>query len=360
MMSDFLSGVVERFFPSLVPTIRDARLFRLEREDRPTPPKDMLARWEPDARVIENYRLPFGSIVIEEAKERDEKTERCAFMWDVDADARRFGFISASRRGDPADREVCILTGELTAFPGGALAEGLDGPDDVVPMLSELHNARLFVVNYAPHSSMLKKPRRLFPAVDTIQLTPLLAKRNLKTNEELRAWCEEQVREAGAKADEIIQRTRDRMTQEIEELCARVAILNLNLHMLLLVRINEPSLFVVEERPIQPLRQPVPGLPRSPWRSHYIVLEPQEIKTRLLGADPNPPSGMKRAPHEKRGHFRRLVSDRYTKKKGSVIWIRPCWVGPKEGVVGKNRYIVRLDADRPPKGETVEAVQEAT
>ena len=26
-MSDFLSGVVERFFPSLVPTIRDARLF---------------------------------------------------------------------------------------------------------------------------------------------------------------------------------------------------------------------------------------------------------------------------------------------------------------------------------------------
>ena len=55
---------------------------------------------------------------------------------------------------------------------------------------------------------------------------------------------------------------------------------------------------------------------------------------------------------EERGHFRRLTSEYYKHKRGAVIWVRPCWVGPQEGIVGNNRYIVRLDADRPPADDT--------
>ncbi len=146
---------------------------------------------------------------------------------------------------------------------------------------------------------------------------------------------------------EYLRDVRDEMLVEIDVTRANVAYAHLNCAVWLALRICEPSSFVVEQTHVDfKPREPKAGkVIRSPYRPHYIVLTPGEIRRRFIRDDEGEavPSGLTRRPHERRGHFRRLTSEKFVSKRGQVLWIKPCWVGKTEGVIGKNRYVVRLD-----------------
>jgi hypothetical protein len=105
---------------------------------------------------------------------------------------------------------------------------------------------------------------------------------------------------------------------------------------------------VVEERPLTAPRETALQIRRSFDRPHFIVLKPRQIRERFLWTAKEQEENddeIKRqvAPHERRGHFRRLQSSRFVKAKGHTIWINPMWIGPQEAVKNGNRYKVRLD-----------------
>ncbi|MFA7454877.1 MAG: hypothetical protein WCZ10_10490 [Desulfobulbaceae bacterium] len=109
----------------------------------------------------------------------------------------------------------------------------------------------------------------------------------------------------------------------------------------LMLTTQDHELFVVEKSPVKP-RVPAKGrILRSKDRPRYIMLRPQAIREKLGLNYPKGQGG--RAPHERRRHWRRLQSERFTKKRGERILVEAHWVGPTEGVIGKTRYQVRLD-----------------
>jgi hypothetical protein len=61
-------------------------------------------------------------------------------------------------------------------------------------------------------------------------------------------------------------------------------------------------------------------------------------------------------PHQRRGHFRRLRSDKYKLKKDTVVKVRSCWVGDPEWVHNGSIYKV-VDDDKLQTMQTVQTVQ---
>ena len=112
--------------------------------------------------------------------------------------------------------------------------------------------------------------------------------------------------------------------------------------------INSPNRFVVEvsssKIDAERNKKPTIKIPRSHERPQYTLLTVKEIKE-LFGEE-NHASGSHAAPipHERRRHFRRLSSDYFKNKKGSIIMIPACWVGECEKIVGTKKYRVVVDA----------------
>jgi hypothetical protein len=70
VLFDTLAGIVERHLPEFISTMREARIFRLDPHEDITV-TGAVERWEPDERTVENFRLPFSFVAIEEAERRD-------------------------------------------------------------------------------------------------------------------------------------------------------------------------------------------------------------------------------------------------------------------------------------------------
>jgi hypothetical protein len=78
-------------------------------------------------------------------------------------------------------------------------------------------------------------------------------------------------------------------------------------------------------------------------REHWIILDPEEVQImRSARTDAVEPIGTHASPipHRRRGYQKTLRSERYKYKRGSVIYIRPTWVGDREWVNGKLCYRV--------------------
>ena len=109
--------------------------------------------------------------------------------------------------------------------------------------------------------------------------------------------------------------------------------------------INSPGRFILERKPLQTraVRRQKDNnrIPRSHDRPIYTILEPGKIRERMKL--PSPAHGGSVEPHERRRHFRRLQSEKFTNMKGQVIPVKACWIGPTESVVGKQRYKVMVD-----------------
>ncbi len=80
-------------------------------------------------------------------------------------------------------------------------------------------------------------------------------------------------------------------------------------------------------------------------KEHYLVLGPEHAKAVANGTQKDFNGTITRAMHQRRGHFRRLTHERFTKKKGLRIWVNASWVGPKEWLgTDKKIYIVQEKA----------------
>jgi hypothetical protein len=110
---------------------------------------------------------------------------------------------------------------------------------------------------------------------------------------------------------------------------------------------------LVEERPAGPPPRRKAKDPK-PWTYTHlpriILLDPTATPSL-----PSPDQGGTHAsprPHQRRGHWRRLLSPRY-QHRGQRIFVKPSWVGPREWVLNGNAYRVLDEANRPkPKGPT--------
>ncbi len=345
MIFDKLCGVVERHFPEHFPMLRDAHLFRMARsseEGHPTAAEG----WEPDEAVIENFRLPFPVVAFEDAEDRDRPGECCTVFQEVVGEARLMRVLAYDH--SPVDKTrpgvwrpdlfsegllVGLPDGEVFGFRGGP--EALDRKYCTFKRLKtyELHGNRP-----VPLRRNIDDPWRLSISVPKERVL-LQALKATNGNAEERA----RVRDAARAEDPYL------LESARQDACIEIMRTMIAGGICRVIVVNTPSDFIVEERPLA-LKSDVKNkarLLRSQHRPHYIVLKPRAIKTRLLGLsdsdlDVAPRHGT-RAPHEVRGHFRRLSSEKFTRARGKVIWIKAHWCGPETAVVGKNRYSVLLD-----------------
>lgn len=76
-------------------------------------------------------------------------------------------------------------------------------------------------------------------------------------------------------------------------------------------------------------------------RTHYCILKHEDAQAsqkRLTGPTEHE---INRAAHWRRAHLRRLMSDKFTHKKGTIIQIKHAWVGPSEWV-GLDKKIYKV------------------
>jgi hypothetical protein len=109
--------------------------------------------------------------------------------------------------------------------------------------------------------------------------------------------------------------------------------------------VQRPTHFIVEERPTRWEKKPPKKntVINSTKKPHFICIAPERIRTTYIKDPDSSPTGRKTRAHQRRGHWRTYSNERYRNLKGKRQWIDAIWVGPQEAVVGKNKYIVRLD-----------------
>lgn len=245
---------------------------------------DFELKYRNDEKVVENFRLPFPVVAIEIASSRTENGQFVIVIESRDVEKRLCGITACLTFGGDS---VVISSGEIVALPDGFPEQG-----------------------------------RACVAFDV---------------KNLGYWF------GGKKRGLVMAQTKptERLIGALDD-AIKYGVMSI-------LAINTPSSFVVEERPLRQTEQHEHMIRRSSNRPHYIVLTPTEIKRRFLypnvvSDDFDDDDGTSKVrPHERRGHFRRLQSERYKNARGQVIWIEPTWVGPSEAVVGPNRYKVRLD-----------------
>jgi hypothetical protein len=108
----------------------------------------------------------------------------------------------------------------------------------------------------------------------------------------------------------------------------------------LLFDINNPNSTVLRVTP-----EHKAGGRSAEWvlaRTHYLILNQKQAQA--LRDSKKTPSAhdIKRAAHWRRAHLRRLSSDKFRHKKGSLVFVKQSWVGPGEwiGLDGKTYKVI--------------------
>lgn len=327
MFFDTLAGIVERHLPEFTGRMKAASLFRIEGKQTESV-EATVSDWEPDAKTIENFRLPFPTLFLEYADSRNSPSYRGTLLFVEDAPTRRLGFLTGSANKDgTAD----IGAGSIMALP--------NAEDGYIP---ETRNQQIAV---------MKTAMRLWTGdKKSLRALPM----QLDVEAEVAFNVREGLHELVMPRDkEKIVKLLSDAKLSLEKTMSISAYLSCGVAVLSVLIINEPGSFIVEERPLLPTGEPKHlAIPRAPGRPHYIVLKPRQIRERFIypdrGEDPeadevNELARRKVGAHERRGHYRRLSAERFKAARGRVIWIDPIWVGPSEAVRGPNRYKVRLD-----------------
>lgn len=340
MEYDRLCEAAERHFPEWVPAVNEARIFcmdmaALDRWDVP------LDKWHPDEQLAENFRLPFDAVAI-------NIDGSCAVLKTISQEQRTFRVFGASHSGKQPD----LFTARVRAFPAGLLADEAGSRGRICAVEDyrvwrqvggKLDECLFYMNEVTLNEQMLRQQSDDHKAKSWLDVE---VKPDIKT-----MTCTidgEQVKPSlknAIEAREILDGQIRGMNDHLGVMSANRCFIEISRAILCVAAICEPSKFVVEERPVSLAdKQAKPGkCLRSPYRPRYIVLSPGEIKKRYLYED-HETAQIPKAPHERRGHYRRLMSEHYKNRRGEVLWIKPCWVGKTEGVRGKNRYRVILEA----------------
>jgi hypothetical protein len=106
---------------------------------------------------------------------------------------------------------------------------------------------------------------------------------------------------------------------------------------------NRPDRFVIEKSVVGSKPRSDKKIPRSDSRPLYTALTVTEIRDSLIQSAPSSGGGGKKAPHERRRHFRTFKSERYKSMKGKTIVVPASWIGPSEVTKGRHHYKICLD-----------------
>lgn len=325
MFFDTLAGIVERHLPEMVDTMLKARIFRTEPKIATSDgSSDPVSRWLPDERTIENFRTPFPVIAIESAPARNAAGNRCTILTCKSAKQREFDFICAEKSEDGA----YIGAGSIIALPDA---------EQIIDLGDYQHVARMTSI------------MRMWKGSKKAGVKPLGSRLDIKASMQI---SKSKASLATVNIDEMTVEQRQELAAQlhmhIDDHRATTCFLSCCFGILSVLAINEPASFIVEERPLVEPYKTQSRIPRSADRPQFIVLKPRQIRTRFMDHnksedDTENDMMIKRTPHERRGHYRLLQSERYTKARGQVLWIDPVWIGPSDFSKGPNRYIVRLD-----------------
>lgn len=380
MLVDKLMGAVERHLPQYRRLLREARLFRMLEGEAGEGP-----RTYPGIELA-NFRLPFEVVCVESCEERDASGSTTTVLVQVgDPDDRRFRALTAM----PATRANAELTiSDLTVVCFEGVEE--DAEIDFEGMFR--YGYRVEQASYYSYCA-----RRGFKPIELEREALATLSRSATLREEIEAdmsinadlhkgWraSVEELRQdhpefpsfddnnsddditehmqralalvaEGKLAQAVLDEARARADRQIVVFRERVksAVRTIN-HLIAqehgvcvmqalgqILTINHPGHFILSETPLRTGKTKPGSLVRSPWRPHYIVLKPNEIRKRLALPSPEAPAG-KRAPHERRGHWRCFRSEHFKEARGRRTWIKAHWIGPREAVRGPNRYVVEL------------------
>lgn len=332
MMFDLLASVVERHLPRHTQTMARAKIFRLEPRHSFASAGEAIDAWEPDERTIENFRLPFKVVAIEYAPERRASSDSCVVLSFRDETTRSMDFIVACCTNRD---NVTIAAGVCHALPNAEQSCDLSKWDKIL----QVQEMAIWDGNkrgVSPVESRLDWIDHDLERIDCLE----------KGNSVERALAKHASGVPLAEAIGTLDCSLPEVQRQVAKLQNHVAHGRLVVGVLSVLIINEPACFVVEERPLSTPRGTSLPIRRSHDRPHFIVLKPRQIRERFFWQDEAENDDEEKrhvGAHERRGHFRRLQSNRFVKAKGHTIWIKPMWVGPEESVKNGNRYKVRLD-----------------
>jgi len=354
-MFDTLCRAAERSIPSLRRHVDAARIFRIDDVGDEATTQDRAARaaeaWADSVRIAENIHLPFDSIAMEHAGQRETSGQLCQMLSNTgEPGVFQFAIAIAHK----ADGDVTISQGTARFFPRGWSESVVGTPPFAVQTcfsfvdLISIRSWRSGRRGFTPCSERAPADVTAYTAGRADEKDHATAE--VESADEWGGSLKARV-EAGTITRAEIQGQLDRAHKRVVELQSQIDIGQDAIGYISLVKaaadllwITAPSKFVLQETPLVGLPDPKPGIiKRSPWRPHYIVLDPAEIRRRLMLPNPCREPGSTVAPHERRGHWRTFHSERFKNVRGQKRWIEAMWIGPSEAIIGKNKYSVRLD-----------------
>lgn len=325
---DRLAYIIDKEFPQYKSVMIDARIFTII--DKEKPPKQLQDDWPSYAIAIDNLKLPFKTIAIEHTKE-------CVTLQQTNKD-NTYNYIIYCKPENPGNPElighgtVAITDKEYhydihTTNCDIQEAHFYQYQNKKLEPLSPLKQATK-KLNLEEHTKKVIQIGSLRPPITQ-------AIKNISTPR-TQSWDNEhtELTQVLTQAKEYVGKIR-----------SDILLLTLEACLLHVAQINNPTTFIVEESLITHTENKNRIL-KTHERPKYILLEIGEIRKRIIPyeeTDLIATDGTKVTPHERRGHYRRLTSERYIHKKGQLIWIKSMWVGRTEAIIGKNRYRVILD-----------------
>jgi len=320
MFFDRFAGIVEKFFPALVPHIQKTKLFIFPgRAHEILPQKVDL---ETMKRVGEELFLPFQHIAVED-------TLSLVLLWDDQKEQRGLHcprhFIEYSEIGTPVEEADARSDARVRAtFP-----EALHWPDpEEFERLQKKLNARVSLLLHGKFND-----------------TTITGEVN-KDGEPLVHHDFEIIESVIYDPDKGIIRTEDAMDAEGVRGTNFATVSNAWVAMKEVWYFNSPDKFILEERPIDSRKHVTKAakrgkIVRRQQRPQYTILHPQTIRQRLRL--PSLEKGGPKRPHERRAHRRTFRDSKFWRMQGKTIIIPATWVGPSEAVIGKKIYRVLLD-----------------
>lgn len=315
MLFDQFAGIVERHLPQFIPVMKKAKLFQIDNPENKAVwelNNDMVSNRIVDEFLFENFRLPFNTIALEPNK------TTCQVLTNQNIDSNSIEFLTCTLyRSDHHPDIYSIANGTMTGFLSSE-----NGKTDFKKLA--FSNTRAW---QGSKKEGLKEWSCYIEVTDQeIQIATDYWNKiqtNGLTNQDKFGFeeCKKTLQSADVKY------------------ACKYAMLSTAI-------INSPTHFIVEEsQTTEKSKKTKKDIERSDNKPKYIIMTPGEIRKRFIRSADNtdPESTNPVASHERRGHYRRLQSERFTNARGRIIWIASTWVGPSEAVIGKTRYKVLLD-----------------